>query len=165
MTIGPEPTRQMERRSGRFGKPQLLDPRFEQRPGVMRSRPCFRMKLQRASPFEGEPFHGAVVKGDVCDLRRISLDREAVVLARDEHLVRRDLENGMVRPAVPEGELVRLQTCCQPEQLMAEADSEDGSLAEEMSHGLELGRERRGVAWAVREQDPVRTDGEDGGSV
>src|SRR3954464_10349067 len=80
MTIGPEPIRQIERRSRRLGKRHLLDPLAEQRPRVVRARPRCGMELHRARRQlrEVEPLDGAVVERDVrgASLRRRS-DREA----------------------------------------------------------------------------------------
>src|SRR5215207_3125118 len=127
MTIGPEPITQMERRSGRFGKPQLLDPALEQGPGVVRAGACLGMELQRTSPLtaQREPFHGAVIERHVRDLRSVTCHSEAVVLARYEHAVRRDLEHGMVGAAMPERQLEGLEAGCQAEELMPEADPQD----------------------------------------
>src|SRR6266508_605565 len=88
MTIGPDPITQMELRSGRFGKPQLLDPALEQRPGVMRAWARLGMELQRASALTGQrkPFHGAVIQRDVGDLRSVTFHCKAVVLARHDAL-------------------------------------------------------------------------------
>src|SRR3954464_2293098 len=89
MTIGPEPIRQIERRSRRLGKRHLLDPLAEQRARVVRARPRLGMELHRGCGQlrKVEALDGAVVQRDVRGGRpRAWRDREAVVLARDEHL-------------------------------------------------------------------------------
>ena len=61
----------------------------------------------------------------------------------------------MVRAAVTEGELVRAVSGREAEQLMPEADPEDGYASEEVAHDPRLGRKRLGVARPVREDDAV----------
>src|SRR5205085_11476260 len=89
ITIGPEPIRQIEWRSGRLGKDaHLLDPALEDRPRVVRTGPRFRVELNRARVLrrQVEPFDRLVVEGDVRRLPRVRrFDREAVVLRGDEH--------------------------------------------------------------------------------
>src|SRR5215211_9089814 len=94
----------------------------------MRARARFRMELQRASALtpQRKPFHGAVIERDVGDLRSVTFHSKAVVLARHEHTVRPDLEHGMVPAAVAEGQLEGLEADCQAEELVPEADPEDG---------------------------------------
>src|SRR5919198_5678732 len=110
MTIGPEPIRQTERMSRRFGKPHLLDPGREQWPRVVRARARLGMELHRAGSKlrEVEPLDGAVVERNVRGfLRGRGSDRKAVVLARDEDAVRALVEHRVVRAAVAERELER----------------------------------------------------------
>ena len=59
----------------------------------------------RALAGEREALDRAVVERDMGDLAAVALDREAVVLARDEHLVRPDLEHRVVRAAMAERQL------------------------------------------------------------
>src|SRR5947208_9328530 len=101
--------------SGRFGKPQLLDPGLEQRPGVVGARTGLGMKLQRPRPLaaNAEPFDRSVVQGDVRDLGGIAFDRETMVLACDQHPVGRDLEDWMIGSSVSEGELEGAKPRCQ----------------------------------------------------
>src|SRR5581483_7316431 len=102
---------QIDSRSVRLGiRGDLLDPGLEERPGVVRARAGLRMELERARPQlrQLEPLDGAVVEGDVRRLGGLArADREAVVLARDEHAAGLPLEDGMVGAAVAERELVR----------------------------------------------------------
>ena len=53
-------------------------------------------------------------------------DCEAVILARDEHAARPPVQHRVVRSPVAERQLVRLVACRQREQLVAEADAQDG---------------------------------------
>src|SRR5689334_18350707 len=104
----------------------LLDPLLERRPRVVRPRPRLWMELQRARVELGEAqaLDRAVVERDVRRLLRPALaDREAVILARDEHMSRRALEHRVVRAAVPERELERLVPRREREQLMTETDA------------------------------------------
>ena len=98
----------------------------------MRPRPGFGMELHRARPFAGQrkALDGPVVERDVRDLRPVASHREAVVLARDQHAVRAQVEHRVVRAAVPEGKLERLEARRQREQLVAEADPEQGDAAD-----------------------------------
>ena len=61
----------------------------------------------------------------------------------------------MVGAAMAEGELVRRVAGREAEQLVTEADPEDGDAAEKLAHDLGLGDERLGVAGAIREDDAV----------
>src|ERR1700751_2683868 len=79
---------QMLSRSVRLGIRNLLHPRLEQRPRVVRPGPGLRMELKRAGAEvrEVEALDRAVVEGDVRHLGRVArLHDEAVVLARHAH--------------------------------------------------------------------------------
>src|SRR5687768_1407587 len=105
--------RQIDLRSVLRGIPHprdtnLLDPALEDRPGVMRSRACLGVELDRAGAEvrEVEALDRSVVEGDVRRLRVVGRrDREAVVLTRDEDAAGPPLEHGVVRAPVPEREL------------------------------------------------------------
>src|SRR4051812_7493011 len=89
----------------------VVHPPLDERPRVMRARACFGVKLQRAGAQLGkvEPLDRAVVQRNMRGLRCFArLDREAVVLARDEDAAGLALEHRMVRAAMAERELVRL---------------------------------------------------------
>src|SRR5215212_4055523 len=91
---------------------EVLHELAQDRPGVVRAWARLGMELRRAGAqvAEVEALDGAVVEGDVRRLARLRrLDGEAVVLARDEDAAARALQHRVVRTAVPEGELVRLQ--------------------------------------------------------
>src|SRR3954452_6433962 len=109
MTIGPEPTMQIEWMSVRLGK--VVDPLLDQRVRVVRSGAGLRMELDRARAQlrQRQALDRLVVERHVRRLRLVlRAHGEAVVLARDEHLAARALEHGMVDPAVAERELERL---------------------------------------------------------
>ena len=65
------------------------------------------------------------------------------------------VEHRVVRAAVAEGELVRLVTRCQREQLVAEADAEHGETTEKLGHSGDLLGQRFRVAGAVGQDDAV----------
>src|SRR5207248_5947934 len=91
----------------------LVDPRLEQRPCVVRARARFRMELERARVQVGEveALDGLVVERDVRRLLRVRCAHgEAVVLARDEHPAAVALQYRMIRAAVTERELEGLVT-------------------------------------------------------
>src|ERR671923_823058 len=158
MTIGPEPIRQIDSRSGRLGKTVSFYEFVDQVPGVVRARAGLGVELHRARAqlWEVEPLDGAVVERDVRRLARLArLDGEPVVLARDEHAAGCAMDDGVVRTAMAEWELERAVARGEREQLVAEADAEQRHPAEECAHGRDLARERLRVAGAVREQDAV----------
>jgi hypothetical protein len=116
------------------------------------------MELQaaRAQLGIGEALDGAVVQRLV--RRRAPLRRphgEAVVLARHEHAAARAFQHRVVRAAMAERELERLEAGREREQLVAEADAEDRHAPEQLADDGHLGFERLGVTRAVREQDAV----------
>ena len=61
----------------------------------------------------------------------------------------------MVGAAMAERELVRRVAGREAQELVAEADPENGDAAEELAHNLGLGDEGLGVAGAIREDDAV----------
>src|SRR5919106_6080387 len=102
---------QIESRSGLRGIGQPLDEVVDDVSRVVRPGARFRVELERVSAKLRvvEALDRAVVEGDVRRLARLArLDREAVILARDEDATARPLEHGMVRTAVAERQLARL---------------------------------------------------------
>ena len=67
----------------------------------------------------------------------------------------------MIGAAVAEFELVGLAAEGEAEELVAEADAEDGLLADELADVGDLGDEGLGIAGAVGEEDAVGVEGED----
>ena len=61
----------------------------------------------------------------------------------------------MVGAAMAEGELVGLVPGREAEELMTEADPEDGDAAQELAHGVDLRVEGLRVPGPVREEDAV----------
>src|SRR2546430_12268097 len=99
------------------------------------------------------PFDGAVVEVKVRDLKRLGTgdaarvtpDREAVVLRRDKYLSGRKIPYWMVPPPMPIRELCRLPPERQTEQLVAQADAEDGegAIGEGAQRGNRVGHPPR----------------------
>src|ERR687891_1699783 len=121
MTIGPEPTTQIERRSLRRGTEALHEP-GEDRPRVVRPGAGLRVELDGAGALgrEVEALDRAVVERDMGCLPGLGrLDGEAVVLARDEHAAAAAVEHRMIRAAMAERELVGAVPGSQREQLVA----------------------------------------------
>ena len=87
-------------------------------------------------------------------------DGEAVVLRGDLDPAVGKAGDRMVRAVVAEGEFERRQAERQAEQLVAEADPEDGHLAEELPDRGDAVADRLGVAGAVREEHAVGPPGE-----
>ena len=107
---GADDADRLDVRAPRHLATKLLDEALENRPRVVRAWPGLGVELHgaRAQLGEVEALDGAVVQRDVRRLRALGrLDREAVVLARDEHAARLALEHRMVRAAVAERQLVR----------------------------------------------------------
>src|SRR6266545_1670883 len=131
ITIGPEPIRQIESRSGRLGNRDLLDPTGQERPGIVGAWARLGMELEgaRAKLRQVEPLDGAVVERDVRRFPRVARsDGEPVILAGDEHASAAAIEHGVVYSPVPELELEGAVPGREREQLMAEADPEDRHL-------------------------------------
>ena len=85
-----------------------------------------------------------------------------MVLARDEHATGGALEHGVVRAAVAERQLERLEPERPADQLVAEADAEDRSSAvDQAPHLARVRVHRSGIAGAVREQHAVGLERED----
>src|SRR6185295_7552863 len=82
-----------------------------------------------------EALDGAVVQVQVGDLgavlQRIDVHGEAVVLGRDLDLAGGEILDGLVSAVMAELELVGLPAEGQAEDLMAQADAEDGDVSEE----------------------------------
>src|SRR4051794_23378028 len=86
----------------------LRDEALERRPCVVRAGRGLGTELQRARAQlrERETFDGVVVERDVGDAWAVgAVDREAVVLARHEHLPGPPVLDGMVRAAMAERQL------------------------------------------------------------
>ena len=64
-------------------------------------------------------------------------DREAVVLHGDEHAAGARVAHGVVRAAVAERKLERVEPEREAEQLVAEADAEERHAPEQVAHGLD----------------------------
>src|SRR4051812_35786876 len=95
------------------------------------------------------------------DLGAVTLDREAMVLARDEDAVRTHVEHRVVGAAVPERELEGLEAGRERKQLVAETDAEERYAPDQLGDDGSLRRERSRVARAVGEDDAVVPGGEE----
>src|SRR3954454_8645131 len=81
--------------------------------------------------------------------------REAVVLGGDVDPPGVEVLDRMVRAAVPEGELEGLEADRPAEQLVAEADPDNGLLPDHAAYVLDDVVERAGIAGPVRQEDEV----------
>src|SRR5690348_17304449 len=87
---------------------------------------------------------------------RVLLDCEAVVLARDHHAARVELDDGVIRAVMTELHLLRLGPARKTEQLMAQADAEcRHAFVHERADGLDRVVARLRVAGAVRQEHAV----------
>src|SRR5207344_916631 len=138
MTIGPEPMTATDRMSGRLGNGgpigggEPVDEGGQGLAGVVRAGAGLGMELERGdvAVAQGEPFDGAVVERCVGDdagperrrevaARLGPAHREAVVLGGHEHAAGAEVEHRMVRSAVAEAQLERLEPQGPAEQLVA----------------------------------------------
>src|ERR1043166_6577813 len=79
-----------------------------------------------------------------------------MIVRCDLHSAGNFVENRVIRAAMPEFELVRLATQRQPQDLVAEADAENRSPADQLSHLSSLILQRFGIAVPIREKTPLR---------
>ena len=89
-------------------------------------------------------------------LQRIRVHREAVILRGDFHLPGFQIQDGMIAAVVAELEFVRLPAQGQADDLVAEANAEDGHAAHHVAHGLRGVLNRFRVARAVGKKHPIR---------
>jgi len=112
-----------------------------------------------------EAFDGLVIEIDVGDLdvggEGVGVDGEAVVLAGDGDRAGAEVFDGLVAAAVAEGEFKGFSAEGVAEDLVAEADGEDGFTAEELADLVVDVVEGGWVAGAVGEEDAVGVEGED----
>ena len=136
--------------------------------GVVRAGGGFGMVLDGEDGFGGvaETFEGLVVEVDVGGFSAAGfeggeVDGEAVVLGGDFDFFGADVLDGLVAAAVTEFEFVGCGAHGEAEELVAEADAEDGFLADEFFQGvLDVG-DGFGVAGAVGDEDAVGFEVED----
>ena len=93
---------------------------------------------------------------DLFFFKRVGVHAEAVVLAGDFDLSRLEILDGVIGSTVAELELVCLGAERQGENLVAEADAEDGDFAEEFADGFDGVFHGRRVAGAVTQKYAVR---------
>src|SRR3954471_21316783 len=135
MTIGPEPSTRILWMSSLRGTVELPQELVEQAERVVRPRPRLRVVLHAAGGHveQADALDRAVVEVHVGQLRLaevalqplagLALHGEAVVLRRDRDAAGADVLDRVVRPAVAERELERLQADRAREQLVPEADA------------------------------------------
>ena len=142
---------------------ELLDEAVEEIVDVVRAGARLRVALEaeRRSVHEAETLQAAVEEGHVGHFRvggkGRRIDREAVVLARDQHASRFNVLHRMVRAVVAELHLHRLRARRQRQQLMAEADAEDRQPGiEQLADGADRVVAGLGIARSVRQEDRRR---------
>src|SRR2546425_1938711 len=113
-------------------------------------------------------FDRSVVEVKVGDLKRLrarnatglSPHRESMILGRDKYLSRSKIAHRMIAPPVAVGQLDRLASHRQAEQLMAETDAKDRQCpVRQRPNGIDRVTDRCGVAGPVRQEDAVRLQG------
>src|SRR5579862_2189964 len=84
------------------------------------------------------------------------IDREAVILAGDEHAPARELLHRVIGTVMAELHFDGTRAAGEAEQLMTQADAEDRYLAlEQLAEGLDRVIARLGIAGTVREEHSV----------
>src|SRR5258708_5503742 len=135
--MGPEPIIRILWMSFRRGNLAPLLHQFheliEEIERIMGSWGSLRMILHAEDRMRAVPeaFQRLIVQvhvGDFALLRvqRIRIDREAVIVRRDFDFTRLEVFHGMIRAAMTELQLVRAPAKRQAEDLLTEADAEDG---------------------------------------
>ena len=94
-----------------------------------------------------EAFDGVVVQIDVSNLdfigvETLRIDSETVILRRNFHLVAVDVQHGMISAMMPESQYERPPAECEPHNLVAQADSENGLLSKQSADILDRVVER-----------------------
>src|ERR1035438_803333 len=112
-----------------------------------------------------EAFEGLVVEIDVGDfdvveVERIRVHGEAVIVRGDLDAAGELIAHRMVSAAMSEFQFVGFAAEGEAEQLVAEADAEDGLLADEFADVADLGDERLGIARSIGEGEAVGVEGE-----
>ncbi|VTR69587.1 putative thioesterase [Desulfosarcina cetonica] len=132
----------------------------------------FRMVLdgKGRQPAVPDAFHGVVVQVDVGHLHGIPpqalhIDGKAVILGGDLHPAGIQVLDRLVGPAMAELELVSTPAQGQTENLVAQADAENGQPAEQLPGGLDAVNHRLRVPGTVGEEQPVGSHGHDGRGV
>src|SRR6516164_10658935 len=134
MTMGPAPMMRMLLMSRRLGMPRRhhVDEALEEIIAVLRAGTRLGMILHgehRPIP-EAQALIAAVEKRDMRDLRLcregFGEDAEAVVLAGDLDLAGGEVLDGVIGAAMPDRHLLCLAAERQRQQLVAQADAEDG---------------------------------------
>src|SRR5437016_10527569 len=92
---------------------------------------------------------------DFARRKRVRVHREAVILGGNFHLVALKVQHRVVAAVMPELELISLSSKRQADNLVAEANSEDGHTAGEFPHGLGRVIERLGISRSIGEKDAV----------
>jgi len=107
-----------------------------------------------------EAFESVVVEVDVGEVdfggvEGVGIDREVVIVAGDLDLAGVVALNGMIAAVVTKLELVGFAAEGEADELMAQADAEDGCAAGELADALLRVDDGLGIAGAVGEEDAV----------
>ena len=101
-----------------------------------------------------DPLDRLIVEVDVRELevvgQSVGADGEGVVLRGDLDATCEDVTDGVVRAVMSEGHLLRLGAEDDGEDLVAEADAEDGSLPDQVSDGVDRAGDGGGGRLSVK---------------
>src|SRR5207249_2453820 len=138
----------------------------------------FRMILNREHRMvqTSHPFNCIIVQTEMADRHRAvlglhdrpvprgcmahtwHLDCEVVVLRSDLHLPRPQVHHRVIGPMVAELQFVGVEPHGQPENLMSQANAEDGSPPDQSTNRFDRVWDPFRIPWTVREDDAVRLD-------
>ena len=147
--------------SVRFGICHQRDEIVEKRNRVVWTGCSFGMELyaERATLACAQTFNALIVQVDVryFDVGRktVGAHGKAVVVRRDLDAASYSIFHRLIAAAMTELEFVRFPTERQPQNLMAEADSEDRHAPEKLTHGVNGVGYRGRIAWPVREKNAI----------
>ena len=93
---------------------------------------------------------------DVALVERIRVDGETVVVRRNFDTLREPVDDRVIGAAMPELQLVGFAAESQSENLVPEANAENGRFSHQAAHIVDLRMERFGIARAVGKKHAVR---------
>jgi hypothetical protein len=118
------------------------------------------LDAERWKRFVPKALQGLIIQVNVSDFdfglgKRIDFDRKSMVLGSDLDLTGGNPKDWVVATSMPEFQFISASTQSQAQNLVAEADAEDGFLAEQLPHCVDRVRHRLWIARTVGEENPV----------
>ena len=94
-------------------------------------------------------------------VQRVRIDAESMILRGDHHLACSEIFDRLIGPSVSEFQFEGLPSESQSKELMPQTDPKDGFLSDQMVNRLNGIGNRFGVPWPIRQNDSVRSIGND----